>query len=255
MKHPDIHAMRTEDYFAVLDHLRAEQSRALLAQTAIGPIMQPRIDALWDRIAPPSSAGRPFTDELQAADTLHDSRGEVLVRWLDLLDAIARLPGFGDAARLAADVRAAVRVDRALLVASYREEADTARRNRETRGGLSPAANAAPIYPGLTAGPLVDDFVEAGEQIGGLLARRAEVEAEQSRVREAEGNLRHQAQALVLDLRRALANEARYRDDLPADLDGQLFGVFDQQLAKAAARARRAGKGAGAAAVDGPAEG
>lgn len=242
MQHPDIHAMRTADYFAVIDHLLTAANRDLLGQTLNGPLFITRLEDLHRRLATLGDGRPPYADDLQTADQQHDLYGAILLRWLELLDAAA--PIRPAAAEHARKLRDNLRVDRALLAASYREQADTAIRNREGLGRLPADALDAIILPGLSVGEVVERFVANGEEIGGLLARRAEKDAERARLLREESNLRHQAQAAVIDLRRALAGEAKYRAELPPDLDSRLFGVFDQQRQTAGARARRSASGA-----------
>lgn len=241
MQHADIHAMRTADYFAVIDHLLTAPNRDLLGQTLNGPLFITRLEDLHRRLATLGDGRPPHADELQAADQQHDLYGAILLRWLDLLDAVAAArPAAAERAR---KLRDNLRVDRALLAASYREEADTAIRNREGFGRLPAELLDEAIFPGLSSGEVIERFIGSGEEIGAYLARRAEKEAERARLLREDSNLRHQAQSAVIDLRRALASEAKYRAELPPDLDSRLFGVFDQQRQTAGARARRSASG------------
>lgn len=231
--------LTVEDHYFITRHLLSDDNRALLERTATGPHAIPHLERLRDTLTHLADTRPPYTDELAAADHRHDAAGGALLLLCELYRALALLPGHERLAETADRITGALVLERSLFGASYRDEANAAARNREALPALTPLLDGIPIVPGLDARALADRFVEAGEEIGHLLRRRAEAQAEAGRVRQEEGqNVRHRAQRLISSLRESITTEMTWRDDLPADLASRLFGVIDQRIADANRRAR-----------------
>lgn len=226
-------------YLAILDILTPEK-RALVERTRSGPLALGPLEAMADRLAVVTHKGKPYAQELAAADQQHDIGAMVLDLVCRAHELLGALPRFAELARRGRKVRDNLSMGRTIITASYQQEAANAHRNRRLLPDIAAELSEMPITRGVTALDIAEMFIEGGEEIGRLLGRRADALAlAQSARNEAGGvNLLHEARDLLMRLRSLLDNEVSLRDDLPDDLVPRVFSVLDERLAAAEARAR-----------------
>lgn len=197
--------------------------------------------------------GRPLVEELDAADERHDALG--YAGW-HFVEAYLQHPDTPPAVLAAAkQIRAAFLPTIEDLVASYPAEAKAAMERKPDLVSLKPQLDLFPVAtdkPGVyaTLHSWVSAFLQAGENIDTLLSARADIDA---KGRKEASRLRAEAIGMLNRLRKSLAFEMKRNPNLPADLDAQVFGYFDQQEQAAAAanaqsKAQSKAKGKGVAA-------
>lgn len=233
-----INALDNTDLLIAVRRLRSPEGQALLDQTHNGPLYRDEIDALGERLESEADGGMPLAAELSAEDVAHDAYGLFLWHQFESFRALGPLPAYADLVADAAALQTTWIDGRARLAAGYGEQAAHAGRLRRRLDGDRAGLDALRAGRGEALGDFAERFVESGERIGRLLARRADILAERARDR-AEGgrNLRGQVIGLLGELRAQIANESKRRPDLPADLDARLFGQLDERIARKA-RAR-----------------
>jgi hypothetical protein len=177
----------------------------------------------------------PFTTELANADELHDGLGAAI--W-NYTDAVRRHP------RLSSDHKAAAQRVRDAFIprlgelrGTFQDEAARARARRklvaERQADLQLFAT--PGDPPQTLLDWVNDFLDQGEALDGLLSQRATeagAAAGTEGDRSAAMGLRSRAIGLITRCRGALADELRTNAALPKNLDKLVFGYIDD-LARA----------------------
>ncbi len=177
-------------------------------------ILHTRMSAL-----PKALLGRPLADELDNADSLHDSVGGGIYF---IIEAYLRY------AKTTPEMIAAAKQIRAELIpaldslsATYESEAAMARLHKEQLVALKPKLDLFPVVGG-TLYDWAVDFVEAGEKIDTLLSERAD-----AKDRAEASALRSDAIGLLNRLRKSLKAEQKINPALPSDLETQVFGYFD----------------------------
>ncbi|MBK9265396.1 MAG: hypothetical protein IPM54_37125 [Polyangiaceae bacterium] len=208
-----------------LADLFANRHVALVTSNA-GKMYEPVLldkKTLIDALPTAFTGGKPFADELTSVDKRHDGFGtalwhitEAYQRWpdapADLLAAVAR-------------VRAAFVPQLDVLQASYVNEAHAAMDNEVSLTNLEADLKAIPIAGGLSLHDWCAGFVASGKDIAKLLGERAD--ADTGARREA-SKLRTSTLAVLGRFRGALADEMALNKALPADLDRNVFGYFDE---------------------------
>lgn len=223
-------------YLAILD-LLSEDKRALLGRTQSGPIAIPPLEAMAERLAIVTRKGKPYADELAAADRLHDIGAMVLDLICQIHELLGALAEHADAAELAAKVRATLSLERAIIRASYGQTAANAHRNRRKLAALVDTLRRMPAIEGLTAHDVAEMYIGGGEQVGRYLNLRADAlaEAETARAEAAGPSLLNEARDLVQRTRAMVTHEVSLRPDLSADLPRRIFATLDERIAVAAA--------------------
>ncbi len=199
------------------------------ANIALLTLYHTRISAL-----PRALLGRPLVDELDAADSRHDSVGGgiyfITEAYLRHSDTSPEL--IAAAKRIRAELIPALDS----LSATYESEASMARLHKERLTALKPMLDLFPVVGG-TLYDWAVDFVEAGEKIDTLLSERAD-----AKDRAEASALRSDTIGLLNRLRKSLKAEQKANPSLPNDLETQVFGYFDlleSNAAEAYATAKR----------------
>jgi hypothetical protein len=208
-----------------LDDLLDNRAAALGASKA-GAIYAPALGARRDALAALPGAvlnGRPLTAELADTDARHDGFGaavwfytEAVLRWPDAPAKIAA------AARR---IRATFVPDLQSLNAAFATEANRAKERKKILAKHKKDLKLFPVTKKTTLYTWVKKYLDAGEELGELLASRADLNAgDRSEV----SKLRPNTIALLNRFRAALADEVEHDQALPRDLDAQLFAYFDE---------------------------
>jgi hypothetical protein len=172
-------------------------------------------------------SGRPLADELSDVDRLHDSTGRAVHHvCLGLEQLVTLSPEKRD---LLVKVRETFVPALGALQAAYEDQAGAAAKKREALAGMAAELSAFPVAPDLTLRALVEAHVSAGEDLGKLLARRADAAVEERSSRDAEASvIRMETIGLLGRFRQALADEVAADSALPRDLEAQVFGYLEQ---------------------------
>jgi hypothetical protein len=241
-----------------LDDLMGTKRQKALVLSPLGGAYAAPLTAKHAAISalPAALTGKPLSDELTDADELHDAYGSAAILYID---AALRVPGLPTA-----QVDALRRIKAFLprnedLQASYADEAAAAKKRRETLDAdaeLQADLKALPVVGGGTLLDWVNAHLEAGVRLGALLSARADAD---SGARSKASALRSQTVALLNRARGAILDAMEADASLPRDLDGQIFGYFDEleerrtaaaQAAKSAAKAREKAKAEAQAKAD-----
>lgn len=234
-----ITALDTTDLLLVFRRLRSDEMRALLASTHNGPLYQEDIDRIGERLEAEADTSPPLAGELRAEDTRHDAFGLFLLLHLESYMALSSVPEFAEIAAVATALQATTVDSRSRLSAGYGEQAAyTARLERRIDGQLDDLRRF-PVAGGRDLVDMVRLFIGSGSNMGELLGQRADILVERAQQKEDGGrNVRAQAIVLLGELRGQIQNEIRRRADLPGDVEGRLFGLLDERIARRAERAR-----------------
>ena len=237
-----------------LTDLLTGSRKAPLDLTHASLIYRPRLQRLFDKLMalPPGVLELPLVELLQAADAKRDGYARALHH---LRLAVLALPDAPDA------LRAAVVVVKDAFVPSldvvrqpYAVAADSVTDDAKDLETHRATLSAVPTPDGRTLEAWVTGFVAAGGDIRGLLDERSGTLGSASS-RAGAGALRGEILGTLYELRSVVATERGDRTDLPATIDGQIFGQLDelQRLAAARNAARAKPKPAAPTPVPGPA--
>lgn len=211
---------------------------ALLASNAgktYEPVLRDKKDRI-DALPEAMTGGRPLAEAMTELDDQHDGFGAAL--WY-ITEAYLRCPDVSTHTRKIIErIRSVFIPELEVIRAPYADEVEAALRNKNDLAEFESDLKAIPLAEGKTLYDWCVGFIAKGEQLGQLLSQRADLSAisrvEASKIRAATvGTLGR--------LRAALADEMSVNPDLPADLEAQIFGYFDEldQMAADAAAARR----------------
>jgi hypothetical protein len=224
----------------------AKEQAATFATTETGKFYGPKlakkqkeIEALPEAI----EGGRPLAEQLAEVDIRHDALGAAIFYYVE---AILRHPLLSDAVKQTAlRIRFIFVPAISVLQAAYATEAKAAQDNRPKLTELATELKSFPVSggPGATLYDWISAFLDAGDEIGGLLRSRALAEAAAEGAENAKA-VRTATIALLGRCRDALAEELAENPALPRNLDGILFGYFDklEQMRAEAAAARAAAR-------------
>lgn len=195
---------------------------------------------LIDALPAVLTGSKPLVEEIDAADELHDGYGAAL--W-HLGQAYLRCPN------VAPEVRAAAKriVDAFIpelddLNASFVDEAHAAIQHKQDLQTREADLKSIPIAGGFTSLDWAQGYVAGGELVGTLLSQRADAD---TGARKEAAKIRASTIAVLGRFRGALGDEVGVNAALPKDLDGQVFGYFDELGAmRAAVVAAKPKKGA-----------
>ena len=215
--------------------------RPLFEKTHAFLIYAPRCARLLAELKalPLDVLGLPLVELLQDADLRRDG----LARALYLLsEAVMALPSASDALKHdIAPIRSTYVRSLAVVREPYGVAAQSAKDLAPTLDTHRAALQTIPTPDGRTLDLWVADFLAAGQEIGALLSDRSKtLGAAAGRGRA--GVLRNEIIATVNEIRAVIATERAERTDLPATLDGDLFGQFDELQRLAEARRPRPAK-------------
>lgn len=181
------------------------------------------------------TGGKPLAEAMSETDDAHDGFGSAI--WF-LTEAYLRCP------EVSADTRAAIERIRDTFIpeldiirAPYADEVEAAMRHKDNIVALESDLKSIPIADGKSLYDWCAAFIAKGEQLGHLLSQRADLTAI-SRVEASK--LRGATVGTIGRMRAALADEIAFDENLPRDLDAQLFSYFDEldEMAAQAAAAR-----------------
>jgi hypothetical protein len=182
------------------------------------------------------TGGKPFAEALNETDDVHDAFGGAI--WY-LTEAYLLWPDVSANVRGAIKrVRAAFIPDVDMLRAPYAEEIEAAVKHKADLVTFESDLKSIPIAEGLSLYDWCAGFVAQGEALGTLLSQRADVTG-MGRVEA--GKLRGATVGTLGRFRAALVDEMSVNPNLPADLEAQVFGYFDElnEMAANAAAARK----------------
>ncbi|WP_437990608.1 hypothetical protein [Sorangium sp. So ce145] len=200
-----------------------------LRLSATGKLYEPRLRAKQKEIdAIPDAAGTqaPLARELAEADARHDGLGAAVFFLCKAVEAHPALPAALKEAAATAQQAFVPKLD--VLRAPYADEASAALDNRPELTRLKAELKAAATPGGGTLHDWVKAFVAAGDDIDGLLRRRATLLATGENAA-ATGPLRGAAVGLLGRFREALRDEIQEEGSkLPADHEARLFAYVDK---------------------------
>lgn len=184
------------------------------------------------------TGGKPLAEALNQTDDEHDGFGIAL--W-HITEAYIRLPVQDTTVAAAIGrVRVALIPQKSDLRESYADEAEAAIRRQERLPELERDLKSIPVAMGGSS--LYDwavGFLGAGQKLSALLSERADASMPN---RIGASKLRAETVALVNRARQTIADECANAPALPADLDGQIWGYFDELEAHRAAALGRTRK-------------
>lgn len=219
MRHITLPALKIA--LADLFERRIDALRASNAGRTYEPLLRDklaRIEALPD---PPN--GKPLTEAMSETDDAHDGFGAAI--WF-LTEAYLRCPDVSPEIRDAIErIRETFIPELDLIRAPYADEVAAAIRHKEDLVILEADLKAIPIAQGATLFDWCSGFVSKGEELGALLSQRADIAA-MSRIEASK--LRAATVGALGRLRATLTDEISFDENLPSDLDAQIFGYFDE---------------------------
>lgn len=210
----------------------------VLRASNTGKLYEPVLRDKFDRInALPEAmtGGRPLAEAMTELDDQHDGFGAAL--WY-ITEAYLRCPDVSSNTRKIIErIRSVFIPELEVIRAPYADEVEAALRNKNDLAEFESDLKAIPLAEGKTLYDWCVGFITKGEQLGQLLSQRADLSAI-SRVEASK--LRGATVGTIGRMRAALADEAAFDDNLPRDIDSQLFSYFDEldEMAAQAAAAR-----------------
>jgi hypothetical protein len=218
----------------------------MFAKTETGKFYGPKLAKKQAEVAalPEAIEGnRPYAEELAETDTRHDALGAAIFYHIE---AIQRHPLLSDAVKQTALRLRLVFVPAiSVLSAAYATEAQVAQANRPKLTELGTELKSFPVSgdPGATLYDWVSAFLDAGDEIGALLRKRAAAEAAAEGAEKAKA-VRVATISLLGRCREALAEEIEENPELARNLDAIFFGYFDklEQMRAESAAARAAAR-------------
>jgi len=217
---------------------RIDALRASSAGRTYEPLLRDklaRIDALPEVVG----GGKPLAEAMSETDEAHDGFGAAI--WF-LTEAYLRCPDMSPEVRATIErIRGTFIPELDLIRAPYADEVAAAIRHKEDLVTLESDLKSIPIAEGLSLFDWCAGFVSKGEQLGALLSQRADTTG---MTRIEASKLRAATVGALGRLRATLSDELSFDASLPADLDEQVFGYFDElnrmSAEEAAARKRPA---------------
>lgn len=201
--------------------------REVVELTQCGVIYLPLLRASYDAIValPPVVTGKPFAVQLAETDTVHDGYGAAV--WY-LTEAYLHVPGLDASLRAVVErVREKFVPTLQALNASYADEALAAIERRKLLKSWRADLKRLPVAGG-TLYDWIDAQLTAGEKLDELLRTRA---GNTPGSRKQASTLRGKVVGQLARFREALRDEREAREDLPEDIEAQLFGYIDQLAA------------------------
>lgn len=234
MRHITLPALKIA--LADLFDRRIDALRASSAGRTYEPLLHDKL-ARIEALPEAGGSGKPLADAMSETDEAHDGFGAAI--WF-LTEAYLRCP------ELSPDIRTSIEKIRAtfipeldLIRAPYADEVAAAIRHKNDLVTLESDLKAIPIAGGSTLFDWCSSFITKGEHLGALLSQRADMTSI-SRVEASK--LRAATVGALGRMRATLADEMSFDTNLPADLDAQVFGYFDEldrMCAQAAAARKR----------------
>lgn len=219
---------------------RASDLKSCQAGALYAPMLTAKRDAI-NALPEALTGGRPLAAQLAEADVWHDGYGGAV--W-HLTEAILRHPDLpAKVVEAATRVREAFIPSMSVLRESYADQASAAKENRPSLKELEAELKAVDVPGGKTLYTWVSAFLKAGDNIERLLSDRATTGAEAGEGAKEAGGLRGGTIGMLGRFRAAVADEMASNAKLPKNLDGRLFGYFDE-LSQARAKQGKAAKGA-----------
>ena len=209
--------------------------RNVLDRTHAALIYRPRLTRLFEHLQalPPSLIELPLVELLRLADGRRDGYARALHH---LRLAIEALPSAtAELTATAGLVRSEFVPSLATTQQPYAIAADSVQEDTQDLERHRAALATVPTPDGRTLDRWIEDFIAAGTEVKNLLdARGADLGVAGSR--EGAGRLRSEIVGALTELRGVVATERAHRDDLPATIDGELFGHLDELQRLATAR-------------------
>jgi hypothetical protein len=219
---------------------RAADLKACQAGALYAPMLTTKREAI-DALPEALTGGRPLAAQLAEADVRHDGYGGAV--W-HLTEAILRHPDLPAKVVNAAErVREAFIPSLSVLKESYADQAAAAKANRASLKELEGELKAIDVPGGKTLYTWVSAFLKEGDNLDTLLSDRATSGAGAGEGAKDAGGLRGGTIGMLGRFRAAVADEVTSNPKLPKNLDGRLFGYFDE-LSQARAKQSKAAKGA-----------
>lgn len=174
---------------------------------------------------PPELIGTPLKELVGAADQRHDGYGGAL--WF-LGESIRRCPDSPEAAqKVAKFINTELVPTRKTLQAPLATEAAKAKQAEPKVEAKRADLEGVPTPDGKNVYVWASEMIGAGKELDRLLSQRADVRTtagDRSRA----GVLRGETLGILSDLRTHVRRALQGRPELPRDLDGQIFGYFDE---------------------------
>ena len=218
-----------------LADLLAGSRKAPFDLTHASLIYRPRLQRLFDKLSalPPGVLELPLVELLQSADSKRDGYARAL-HFMRL--AVDALPEASDALRsVVGTVKSAFVPSLDIVRQPYAIAADSVTDDTKDLETHRTALAAVPTPDGRSLEGWISDFVAAGTEIRRLLDERSGTLGSGSS-REGAGALRGEIVGTLYELRNVITTERGDRPDLPATIDGQIYGQFDELQRLAAAR-------------------
>jgi hypothetical protein len=231
-----VHTTLDRLYIALVDLLTKRASA--LQSFPYGAFVLPELTSLRDKLAalPEVQKGRPYAAELATLDKVHDGFGTACFY---LIEAYLAAPDTTQAQRDSLETLRDALGTLDDLTATYDAEAKAAKDRKDKLASLKPMLDFFPITANKTLFDWAQGFINAGESLGDMLSKRADVKD-----RVAAGRIRSDAIGVLNQARRELGRAQKKDPNLPADLDDQVFAFFDQLEAKSAEEAAEEKKAA-----------
>jgi hypothetical protein len=219
--------LRTDDLLLGLDDLfnaRKDELDSTQAGQFYGPMLASKHTAI-QALPEALRGGKPLAVQLQVTDARHDAFGNGV--W-SYTDAVINAPDIADEVREAARrIRAAFIPERAVLNASYAEEAATARKNRPKLGDLEKDLKLFPLPGSKTLYDWVKGFLDEGEKLDALMVQRSNAAVGTTSAKGAASKLRNDTVGLLYEFRAALRREIEHKQ-LAADKEAKIFSYLDE---------------------------
>lgn len=199
-----------------------------LKQSAFGSLYLPLLTAkreAIDALPEAMTSGLPLAAQLAETDIEHDGLGGAV--WF-ITEAVFRHPTLSPALRDAAHaVRKAFVPELSVLRKPHADEAAAAHDHRADLTRLELELKQIAVPGGLTLHAWVKDFLDRGDQLGSLLALRAQSKVGMENARQA-ASLRAGTIGLLGRLRSSIQDEITGGATLPEGYEAKLFATFDE---------------------------
>ncbi|MEI7893209.1 MAG: hypothetical protein WCI05_08960 [Myxococcales bacterium] len=210
---------------SLADLLERRRSDLLLSTsgTLYLPLLTKKREAV-DALPETVTGGRANADTLATADMLHDGLGGAI--W-HFAEAVQRCPLIdGNLKKAAERVRTAFIPELSELQRTYADEARVAHDRRQLLDVHTEDLKALAVPGGGTLFDWVGKFLDAGDNLGSLLSKRADTEATAPSGKGA-AKLRATTIGLLGRLRGAIGDELDTGGTLPADYEARIFAHID----------------------------
>ena len=223
----------------------------MLRTSQIGRVYEPLLKAKRDALEalPPAlTTDRALSDRLAHADARHDAFGRTI--W-NVTETVLSLPEATPAHQAAvARIRQAFLPGGLMdLQVSFASEAENARQRRKDLAAREADLRSFAVPGAQTLYEVAAAFLDGGDALSQLLSERAGLETVDPATQNQAKHLRPSTIGLLGRLRAGVKDEVAGYPDLPRDLEGQIFGFFDNlhasrvHAASAAAARAAAAKG------------